>query len=112
MDQPDPMAERRRNSAGHYAGVDAAIAARPAQPTHIARVEPIEGGSRIAIDDGLGTTIDLLVEEPGRITLVVNDGPYGAAAVISLSAAHVLDAVLRDVAGMTPDKAAPITGSR
>lgn len=117
-DDRDPMAERRRNSAAHYDAVDDAIAAQPKAPTYIAttsRLEDADGvGARTVIryDDGHDTTITVAAQGLGRVRLEVASAGDTAAAEFDLHVAQVLDRVLRDVAGMTLDKAAPITGSR
>lgn len=111
--QPDPMAERRRNSTGHYDAVDAAIAARPKSPTHITRVEPIEGGQRITVDDGVDSLVEVTVLEPGRISIAVGDtGVIAGRVDLDLFAVGVLDKIIRDLASIGAGHEAPITGSR
>lgn len=112
-EERDPMAERRRNSAGFYAGVDAAIAARPAQPSYITSTEgDDEAGYTITLDDGLGTVIKV---EPGEdgIGRVLEVTSLGDTVRVDLKGSldHVLYQVLRRVLGVDT-RVAPIVGSR
>lgn len=112
--QPDPMAERRRRSTGHYDAVDAIIDARPKAPTHVTTVTPLDDddtGIAIAIDDGNDTTIVLRVPTPGRLSISLNTNDTDNVYVeLSLHAAGVLTDTLRKLTGR--ETVAPITGHR
>lgn len=115
MSDHDPMRDRRRNSAKFYDDVDAAVAARPKEPSHITTVTPLEEpdeGIVIAVDDHDGTRITITVPEAGRLSLTVATDTEDATVVLPLFAVGVLDGILRDLAGLTVEQAAPITGSR
>lgn len=111
-EQPDPMRERRRNSRKFYAGVDAAIAARPKAPSYITRSEGSdEAGYTITHDDGLGTVIRVEKSDTvGMFVLELTTAGDTARVELGLGVANVLDVVIRNVAGL--GVAAPITGSR
>ena len=114
-DDVDPMAERRRNSRKFYDGVDAAIAARPKAPSYITTYTgDNDTGITLEHDDGHGTTIAVAMgrdaDNLGRLLLTVTS--LGDTVSVELPAANGLVESIRRVMGMTPDKAAPITGSR
>lgn len=114
-DQPDPMRERRRNSAAFYASVDAAIAARPPQPSYITRTEGTdEDGYTITHDDGYGTVIRVEPgEEVARYVLEVTSLGETVRLDLSGSLGSTLDNVLRRVLKLGPEHdRAKIVGSR
>lgn len=109
--QPDPMAERRRNSSGFYDDVDAAIAARATDPTHTTHTEQDDTGYTITHDDGYGTTIRVDPgERVGRIRLEVASLGDTVDIEIPVGVADVLVSVLRTIGNM--DVVAPIGGHR
>lgn len=119
--QPDPIAGRRTDSADHYDAVDTALAAQPKAPSGITRVIPLgelpaspyaddATGVRITIDDEHGTRIDLIVDRPGRLTLLIADDTEAASATLPLFAVGVLADTLRRLTGR--DTVSPIVGHR
>jgi len=110
--QPDPIADRRRNSTPHHDAIDADLAARPKAPTHITRTRAIPYGFEVTIDDGHGTAIAITAPEPGRIAIGIGTDDRTLVVEFGSFTANVLDNVLRAVAGIGPGTEAPIVGSR
>lgn len=112
LEERDPMAERRRRSQRFYDDVDAAIAARPAQPTYITRSEETPDGWVITLDDGYDTVIKI-GRAADQISRVLEVTSLGDTVRVDLrgSLDRVLYEVLRRDLGIDTN-VAPIVGSR
>lgn len=108
---PDPMAERRRRSTGHYDAVDAIIDAKPKAPTHVTTVTPLDDdGLLISVDDGNGTTIAIRVPTAGRLSIGLGTDDSASVVEVGLHTAGILTDTLRTLTGR--GTAAPIVGHR
>lgn len=110
-DDRDPVAERRRNSAGFHDAVAATIAEKPKAPTHITRTQVDGDGLAVTVDDGKGTTVAVSTPQPGRLALGVMVDGRALTVEVPLGTATAIVEAIRAVAGLDA-AAAPIVGHR